>query len=179
MSENRRIEKARRFHDLTTHTPYSVRTSTHTLDWDVKPLPFKIYVDLPAIPLPRTFAPIDVDTFRAIDGQGAPTGPGATPRLSMEMLAALLYHAAGIRKKKADPGGGEVHFGAAASTGALYQTEVYVVVGEVDDLAPGLYHFGPGDFALRRLRDGDVRAALAEAAAEASIASAAATVVLS
>ena len=38
---------ARRFHDETVHTPCSVRTSGHTLDWDNKPFPFKIYTDAP------------------------------------------------------------------------------------------------------------------------------------
>ena len=32
-----------------------MRTSGHTLDWDVKPFPFKVYTDTPAIELPRTF----------------------------------------------------------------------------------------------------------------------------
>jgi SagB-type dehydrogenase family enzyme len=182
MSANRRIDNARRFHDVTTHTPYSVRASTHTLDWDVKPFPFKLYVDVPTIPLPRTFDPITLDTLAAIDASGmaAPPSRGdATPAPTLETLAALLYHAAGITRKKTYPGGGEVLFRAAASTGALYQTEVYVVVGELAGVAPGVYHFNPGDFALRLLRDGDVRAVLAEAAGDASIGSAAATVVLS
>jgi SagB-type dehydrogenase family enzyme len=71
-----------------------------------------------------------------------------------------------------------VLFRDAASTGALYQTEVYVVAGEVDGLEPGLYHFGPGDFALRRLRAGDVRGALAEAAVDPALARRPATLVL-
>src|SRR5581483_11695895 len=100
------------------------------------------------------------------------------PRLVQETLAALLYFSAGVTKKKTYPGGAEVLFRAAASTGALYQTEVYVVTGPLDDLPAGLYHFNPGDFALRRLRDGDVRAALAAAAAEPALARRAATVVL-
>jgi SagB-type dehydrogenase family enzyme len=83
-----------------------------------------------------------------------------------------------VTKKKTYPGGGEVLFRAAASTGALYQTEAYVAAGAVDGLAPGLYHFCPGDFTLRRLRAGDVRAALAAAAAEERIARRAATIVL-
>ena len=182
MSANRRIENARRFHDLTAHTPYSVRASTHTLDWDVKPFPFKIYVDVPTIPLPRTFDPITLDTLAAVDASASATpssrGDG-TPALTPETLAAFLYHAAGITRKKTYPGGGEVLFRAAASTGALYQTEVYVVIGDLAGMTPGVYHFNPGDFALRRLRDGDNRAVLAEAAADASVASAAATVVLS
>src|SRR6185503_4214398 len=85
----------------------------------------------------------------------------------------------GVTRKKTYPGGGEVLFRAAASTGALYQTEVYVVAGDVEGLEPGVYHFCPGDFTLRRLRSGDVRGPLAEAAADPSIARRAGTVVLS
>jgi SagB-type dehydrogenase family enzyme len=164
---------AREYHDRTTHSPASVRTSGHTLEWDIKPFPFKVYTDLTVIALPRELDPVDVDTLAAL----AAPAPAATT-LSLSQLTAVLYYAAGVTKKKTYPGGGEVLFRAAASTGALYQTEVYVAVGEVAGLEPGLYHFGPGDFALRRLRGGDVRAALAEAAADDSIRRRAATIVL-
>src|SRR5262249_34693683 len=60
-----------------------------------------------------------------------------------------------------------------------YQTEVYVVAGEVEGLDPGLYHFSPGDFSLRCLRSGDVRAAVAVAAADESLRRRAAVLVLS
>ena len=164
---------ARDYHDRTTHSPASVRTSGHTLEWDIKPLPFKVYTDLPAIPLPREIEPVGIDTLEALDRPA-----GAASSISLSGLAAVLYYAAGVTRKKTYPGGGEVLFRAAASTGALYQTEVYVAVGAVDGLEPGLYHFCPGDFALRRLRGGDVRGALAAAAADDSIAHRAATVVL-
>jgi SagB-type dehydrogenase family enzyme len=147
-----------------------VRTSAHTLDWDVKPFPFKVYTDLPARALPRELDPV------AADALAAPTP--AVARASLETLAALLHYSAGVTRKKAYPGGGEVLFRAAPSTGALYQTEVYVAVGEVEGLEPGLYHFCPGDFTLRRLRSGDVRQALAAAAADASVARRAATLLL-
>src|SRR5215471_10236240 len=133
---------ARQFHDSTVHTPQSVRTNTHTLEWDIKPFPFKVYTDLPAIALPREIEPISVDTLAAL---AEPAPPSFS--LSLSGLAAVLYYAAGVTKKKTYPGGGEVLFRAAASTGALYQTEVYVAVGEVAGLEPGLYHFCPGDFA--------------------------------
>jgi SagB-type dehydrogenase family enzyme len=168
-----------------------VRTSGHTLDFDIKPFPFKVYANLPAIPLPRAVDPIAVDTLAALDPSRSATAlPGRSerggergaisgPPMSLERLAALLYFAAGVTRKKSYPGGGEVLFRAAASTGALYQTEVYVVAGDVDGLEPGLYHFGPGDFALRRLRSGDLRAGLAAAAADETLARRAAVVVLS
>jgi SagB-type dehydrogenase family enzyme len=168
---NADVRIARQFHDLTTHTPHSVRTSSHTLDWDIKPFPFKIYTELPAMPLPRDVAPVPIDTLE----------PGAvppTPRMTLEHLTTVLYLAAGVTKKKTYPGGADVLFRAAPSTGALYQTEVYVIAGMVEGLDPGLYHFSPGDFALRRLRAGDVRTPLGEAAAEPGVARRAATLVL-
>jgi SagB-type dehydrogenase family enzyme len=152
-----------------------VRTSGHRLDWDNKPFAFKVYADLEPIALPRDFAPIALDTLAAVAGPETP--PAA--RLNLETLAALLYGSAGVTKKKRYPGGAEVLFRAAASTGALYQTEVYVAAGEVEGLDAGLYHFCPGDFSLRRLRAGDVRAALAAAAADDGIGRRAATIVLS
>src|SRR5438046_2983527 len=174
MTGNHDVRVARAFHDATAHTPASIRTSGHTLEWDIKPFPFKVYTDLPAIPLPRELDPLGIDTLAAL-AEPAP----AAASLSLSQLAAVLYYAAGVTKKKTYPGGGEVLFRAAASTGALYQTEVYVAVGAVAGLEAGLYHFCPGDFALRRLRGGDVRAALAASAADDSIARRSATIVLS
>src|SRR5262249_17589489 len=134
---------ARRFHDETAHSPYSVRTSGHTLEWDIKPFPFKLYTDVPAIGLPREIDVVATPTLKAL-ARPAP----AAGRLTLPALSALLYYSAGVTKKKTYPGGGEVLFRAAASTGALYQTEVYVVAADVEGLEPGLYHFCPGDFTL-------------------------------
>src|SRR2546426_2918321 len=175
MTGNHDVRVARAFHDATTHTPASIRTSGHTLEWDIKPFPFKVYTDLPTISLPRDVDLAEVDTFRALD---PPRRTGVRP-LPRAGPAPLPSRTAGVTRKKPYPGGGEVLFRAAASTGALYQTEVYVAAGNVQDLPPGLYHFCPGDFTLRRLRDGDVRHAFAEAAAEPDLARRAATIVLS
>ena len=164
---------AREYHDRTTHSPASIRSSGHTLEWDIKPFPFKVYTELPAIALPREIDPLALDTLAAV---ASPRRAAAA--LTLGELAAVLYYAAGVTRRKNYPGGGEILFRAAASTGALYQTEVYAAVGEVAGLEAGLYHFCPGDFALRRLRAGDVRAALAAAAADETIASRAATIVL-
>ena len=50
--------------------------------------------------------------------------------------------------------------------------------GALRDLDAGVYHFGPQDFSLRRLRSGDHRALLVEAtAAEPAIAAAPVTVI--
>ena len=173
-SPNQEIRSAREYHERTMHSPHSVRTSGHVLDWDIKPLPFKIYPDLPAIPLPRDFPPPAADTVAALSGASAKSSP-----LVLEQLAALLFFSAGVTKTMKYPSGVEVHFRAAPSTGALYQTEVYVVAGDVAGLAAGVYHFCPGDFALRCLREGDFRGAVALAAADEPVAARPATLILS
>jgi len=164
---------AREYHDRTAHSPASVRTSGHTLEWDIKPFPFKVYTELTPLALPREIDPLTVDAHAALAGP-AP----AAASLTLAELTAVLYSSAGVTRKKTYPGGGEVLFRAAPSTGALYQTEVYVAAGAVAGLDPGLYHFCPGDFALRRVHEGDVRAVLAAGAADDSIAHRAATVLL-
>jgi len=174
VSANGHPEAARRYHDATMHSPQSVRTSAHRLDWDTKPAPFKIYPDLPVVALPRDFPVPAGDALAAISGE-----PVAVAALHLERLASLLFFSAGVTKRKSYPGGGVMYFRAAPSTGALYQTEVYVVAGEVGALAPGVYHFSPGDFVLRRLREGDFRGALAIAAGDEDLAGRPAILVLS
>jgi len=153
-----------------------VRGSGHVLDWETKPLPFKIYPALEPRRLPTALPALAMDTFAAI-GPCAPI-PRATP-LDLDRLAAVLFYSAGVTRVKTYPGGGQVHFRAAASTGALYQTEVYVVAGAVEGHAAGVYHFNPGDFSLRCLRAGDWRGALALAAADDAVAAQPASLVLS
>jgi hypothetical protein len=161
---NAETRMAREFHERTVHSPYSVRTSTHALDWDNKPFLFKVYPGLPEVELPRSFDRPSVDALVALAGAAA--GPFRAEPFGLETLASVLFFSAGLTKRRTYPDGMEVHFRAAPSTGALYQTEVYVVAGAVEGLAAGVYHFSPGDFRLRRLREGDYRAALALAAAD-------------
>jgi SagB-type dehydrogenase family enzyme len=175
MSRNHDIASARRYHDLTAHSPESVRRSGHTLDWANKPLPFKIYPGIEARRLPTDLPALAMDTFAAL----SPEGPAQPAALDLERLAALLYFSAGVTRVKSYPGGAQVHFRAAPSTGALYQTEAYVVAGEAPGLEAGVYHFNPGDFSLRRLRAGDFRGALALATADDALAAVPAALVLS
>lgn len=135
------------YHQRTKHSMASLRANQHVLDWENQPLPFKIYEDVPALPLPRDLA----------------SGGAA---LDLRELARLLHFSAGITKRKQYPGGGTMYFRAAACTGALYHIDVYVVCGTLPGLEAGVYHFGPHDGALRRLRGGDFRGALVAASGD-------------
>ena len=170
-------EAARAYHAATKHSVRSVRSSGHSLDWETKPLLYKIYPTLEPIRLPQDLPWPTRETLAVLRG-GGPTVEENAEALTLERLAALLFFSAGVTKKKSSPGGEEIHFRAAASTGALYEVEVYAVTGELPGLAAGVYHFCPGDFALRRLRAGDFRQALARAAAHEEIARAPATLIL-
>jgi SagB-type dehydrogenase family enzyme len=163
------------YHNETKHSEWSLRASPHYLDWQNQPLPLKIYTTIDAIPLPRDADQTGIAALSAISAGTVDVDRKNCPGL--KDLARILYFSAGITKKKTYPGG-EIYFRAAPCTGALYEFEIYLVCGDLPDLKAGVYHFGPGDFALRLLREGDYRGVLVHAAAgEPSVAHATAVIV--
>jgi SagB-type dehydrogenase family enzyme len=157
---NRDLEAAWIYHNSTKHSYGSVRTNPHYLDWANQPLPFKIYPTLQPLPLPGEFPQADFPALSAISQtESQPTGD-VVPDLNC--LASLLYFSAGITKRRTYPGG-EIFYRAAACTGALYEIELYLACRDLPALPAGVYHFGPGDFALRELRSGDYRGVIARA----------------
>jgi SagB-type dehydrogenase family enzyme len=156
---HRDSEAARSYHEATKHSESRLRRDRHFLDFENQPIPFKLYPSLEPIPLVRDFPALESPALGAISAGGA--GPAldeeCVPDLSA--LSRLLYLSAGITKRKRHPGG-EIYFRAYPNTGALYHIDVYLVCGDLPGLSAGVYHFGPHDFALRRLREGDYRAML-------------------
>lgn len=158
---NRDVAAARRYHDATKHSVARLQAHPHYLDWDIKPMPFKVYPHIAPIPLSRELTPSHVPALRAIAGREAPADEPCMPELTA--LARVLYFSAGITRKKVYPGGEEYYFRAAACTGALYHIDLYVICAALPALAAGVYHFGPHNFALHQLRAGDHRGVLVAA----------------
>src|SRR5256885_1699856 len=146
------------YHDGTKHSVESVYRSGHRLEWAIMPRPFKVYPDLEPIPLPRDFTSSTRPALTALADRGTAAGDGA--RLGRAALARLVYFSAGVLRRKTYAGG-EIYFRAAACTGALYHIDLYLISGPLPDLEAGVYHFGPHDFALRRLPPRDHPAAAA------------------
>jgi SagB-type dehydrogenase family enzyme len=149
------------YHNATKHSPQSVRTNPHFLDWANQPLPFKIYPRLNLIPLPREFRETGVPALKAV----AERGRRDKTVFDLQTLSQLLYFSAGVTRRRTFPGGDEIYFRAAACTGALYEIELYMACGHLPDLEAGLYHYTPAEFGLRRLRAGDFRRVLMAATA--------------
>jgi len=76
--------------------------------------------------------------------------------LTLNEVAQLLWSAQGITSPEG--------MRTAPSAGALYPLEVYLLAGNVDGLAAGVYHYHPHEHALSKVMEGDRRAALSEAA---------------
>src|SRR5262245_25360400 len=158
--KNHDLQATWAYHNGTKHSYESIRTNRHYLDWENQPIPFKIYSELEPIPLPKQLSSSGMAALEAISILDTSAKDQAIP--SIQTLAEILFLSAGITKRKQYPGG-EILFRAAACTGALYHIELYLVVGDLPDLEAGVYHFGPGDFALRLLRKGDHRGVLMQA----------------
>jgi SagB-type dehydrogenase family enzyme len=172
---NREIQAARKYHDGSKHSYWSIRNHPHLLDWANRPLPFKIYPKIEPFPLPRDVPQTGVAVLSAISEILPSSRADSVP--GVEDLARLLYFSAGITKQRAYPGG-EIYFRAAACTGALYEIELYVVSSDLPGLDAGVYHFNPADVSLRLLRKGDFRGNLAQATAmEPAVAHAPATII--
>ncbi|MBZ5647435.1 MAG: SagB/ThcOx family dehydrogenase [Acidobacteriia bacterium] len=172
---NRDLQAAWAYHDGTKHSYWSVRNNPHFLDWPNRPLPFKIYPAIEPLALPRDVSQTGVAALSAISQVALSRDQDSVPEL--QDLARILYFSAGITKGRSSPGG-DIYFRAAACTGALYEIELYVVCGDLPGLEAGVYHFGPADVALRRLRRGDFRGNLARATAdEPAVAHAPATII--
>jgi len=76
--------------------------------------------------------------------------------ISMAQLSQILWAAQGIT--------GRGWLRAAPSAGALYPLEIYAVVGAVEGLEAGVYHYDPKNHSIKREVEGDLRQQLSNAA---------------
>ena len=196
MTVNNEIRYAIDYHEATKHSEASLMTSRHYLDFNNKPIPFKIYLELPSISLPISFPTPEVNALSCISGMinqrshhdtnGLTTttktsrnsnNSSNSPELDAENLAEILFFSAGITREMKYPYG-NYYMRAASATGALYPIELYVVCDDISsDLEAGVYHFSPADFSLTQIRKGTYKRYLAAAANNHDIANSAITVV--
>ncbi len=76
-----------------------------------------------------------------------------------DILSQLLWAIQGITHESEG-----FEFRASPSAGALYPIETYLVIHNVEDVEPGIYHYGVQNHELEQLKKGDFRDVVARAA---------------
>ena len=160
---NRDTRAAWNYHNGTKHPSGHLLDRSHVFNPMSPPTPFKVYAGVETLPLAPDMATLGVPALSAISTNRAVIDGDRTP--DIDVLARILYFSAGITKRIGYPWG-EMAFRAAACTGGLYHIELYVVCGELPGLEAGVYNFDPRGPGLQRLRKGDYRGVLADAAGE-------------
>ena len=162
---NHLIQATWHYHNGTKHPDGYLMDRWHSFDPMNQPPLFKIYSDAEPIPLPLDPSPSAVPALSAISTKLVLPVSEKIPDL--DVLARILYFSAGITKRINYPGG-DMPFRAAACTGALYHIELYLVCVDLPGLKAGVYHFDPGELALRQLRQGDYRGTVVDASGDES-----------
>jgi SagB-type dehydrogenase family enzyme len=122
------------FHAFSAHSRAGVLRRAPGVDWGAAPPPFKSYPVRPD----RPPLPLDLpQTLRSRTGE-----------FDLGTLAQLLWHTAGVSLRS-----GGIAFRTAPSSGALFSTELYVVVRPDHGPGPGLWHYDANSHALHPLHD--------------------------
>src|SRR5260221_13944242 len=116
------IEAARVFHEITKHSYTSVRSSPHYLDWDIKPIPYKIYPGAASVALPRD---LNLSSTPALAALSSYVPADFSAPIDTAALTRILFCADGLTRQKR-VGADDYHFRAAASAGAHFPIEIYV-----------------------------------------------------
>ena len=130
------VDAVIRYHAFSSASRAGVFARAPGIDWGPRPPPFKSYPDVPHVALAHQAAPEHA--------------------LRVSELGELLFLSAGVTARR---DGNALR--AAPSSGALFASELYVLVRAIDGLAPGLYHYDPEHERLHVL--GAVPAAAASA----------------
>ena len=79
--------------------------------------------------------------------------------LTQKEISQILWAAYGLRWKNTFAGSKTT-----PSAGALYPLEIYILIGKVDELPQGLYHYSPANHSIEQLHTRDLRDSLCFAA---------------
>lgn len=122
-----------KYHEYSSSSRTGVFARAAGVDWGPRPPPFKRYDGHASVALtPSEDAAV----------AGRPLGEALRSiapnhaRLDRDMLGAILFSGAGVTQRK-----GGLALRASPSSGALFSSELYVLVWDVAGLTPGVYHY--------------------------------------
>ncbi len=143
------LAAVRDYHQRTKHRFAAYARGPGTLDWDAQPAPFRHFDGAAQIALPRLAALEPGSALHAALQRPFAALDDPQPALPADLasLGALLQLSLGLTAWKSyGPDRWAVR--ANPSSGNLHPTEAYLLLGGIDGLADGLYHYRPESHAL-------------------------------
>lgn len=140
------------------------------LDWASKPPTYKRYPEAAKIALSEPATEGGAPLWEVLSRRRSQRHFRDAPLAASE-LSQLLWGTQGITQE-----GRTVDLRTAPSAGALYPVETYLVIHDVEDIDPGIYHYDIRHHRLEQLRAGDFRSEIARAALDQHIAARASVV---
>lgn len=123
---------------------------------DRRPRVYRIFEQHPKIELPTHLMGVDVVATVSLLGHRAEAVPDSemNPPHDLKTLASWLFMAYGVTHK-IEEDGHPLSLRSCPSAGHTFPCEIYIAAFAIEGLEPGLYHYSPREFALRKLRGGD------------------------
>jgi SagB-type dehydrogenase family enzyme len=142
------------FHESTKLTPQRVHAEPIGEGPEKRPFEFHVFEMAPSVPLPVAMIDVTAGTLGVMDkGLAALPIERIGPPQDLKTLATWLHFADGIASKRRTVT--QMLFQRTCfSDGGVFPCELYVAAFAVEGLEPGLYHYSPRDFGLRKLRTG-------------------------
>lgn len=126
--------------------------------WHSKPEAYKLYPDTPKYKLDAVQKKGGMPLWEAINRRRSLRNFKDSP-MTKDVLSQLLWATQGITHEAVG-----FEFRAAPSAGALYPVETYLVNHNIEEIEPGIYHYGVQNHVLQQLKKGDFRESVARAA---------------
>ncbi len=137
------------YHDQASYARHNL--SGHCLDWDNQPSVYKTYPGITPVRLIENPILPQVSLSQILKEQKAHQN-NALPTL--EDLSQIFRLTCSLTAKTVSSGG-TFFYRSVASAGALYPTEIYLVMPKIQDLNEGLYHYSVAHPGLSPLREGN------------------------
>src|SRR5947208_874504 len=115
-----------------------------------QPSAYRSFSEHPKVSLPTTLLDVPMGALAVLESSlGALPDSFVSPPQTLKTLASWLYLANGVLNRV--PAAGQA-LRTCPSFGDVFPYEIYVAAFALQDLAPGLYHYNPREFSLRKLR---------------------------
>lgn len=121
------------------------------------PEPYKLYTNVQIVNLPEPKDLIEMSLDKALRKRKSIREYSSEP-IQLDQLSYILWAANGIRNREENQ-----EFRTAPSAGGLYPVETYLVVSNVLELYPGIYHYSVRKHELETLRKGNFTREIARA----------------